>query len=91
MNPLTREAARALARETATEAVGLLAKSINACNVLGRPYQYSQEAIADFTNVIAQIISIVETGDILLTPISVARMDEDFQEFKNKLLGRTGD
>jgi aspartate ammonia-lyase len=80
--------ARDKARDLATQGVALLARAVNHLRDPAVLYRYGAEEQARFMELAGDLVHLVETGRIELSPAMAARYDQDFQAFLNRTTKR---
>jgi hypothetical protein len=73
--------AREKARGLAMQGVSLLAKAINHLEDPASSYRYGRDEQGRFFDLAAQLVDLVERGQIEIDPVARARFDPDFQAF----------
>lgn len=87
MTTKQQEAHRAIARDFAKRGIAELACAFNHCHNPGIEYRFTEAVQRKFVELAAQIVSLVETGELVPGEVSRAQEDAAFQRHMNLLTG----
>ena len=79
---------REFARMCAKQGIGFLASAFNYDNSSGVPYRFPDAVRDRFVALAAEIVQLIEDGEIIELPHVVARNDERFQSFMETALAK---